>query len=391
MATKAFDIDWDVVSAPGVVADESLFTDELKQSNPEQYNQNALQYFNGMRNRLIEQNQPWSQVQNVDDYIKRLTQEVNDPTLYYAAKLDNIANNIGRDNAMGQDPTHWQQQLEAIIPEAIQAGVPVSSLQNILDTSYNAGQGRGSYQLKSNWENVGGITNKYGYLAPALLAGAGLAAGAGAAAGAGVAAGEGAAAGGGALTTGEILASSGFTPIGGASFAIEPGVAYTAGAGAVGGNVGGLGTNAALQGPTYGELGYTGVPEGGMGPTYAEMGNTGLNTEQAINAADAASRNSQIAEALKTANQVRQGYGVANNLAKLLSSGSQAGSRIGSQAGSQLANAAQNLAQGQTGVGMAIPALIRGNQNPFLQTAQQPIRNAQPMDLSSLANALRQG
>jgi hypothetical protein len=40
---------------------------------------------------------------------------------------------------------------------------------------------------------------------------------------------------------------------------------------------------------------------------------------------------------------------------------------------------------------MAIPALIRGNQNPFLQTAQQPIRSPQPMDLSSLANALRQG
>ena len=141
----------------------------------------------------------------------------------------------------------------------------------------------------------------------------------------------------------------------------------------------GLGTNAPLQGPTYGELGVTGVPEGGMGPTYAEMGNTGLNTEQAISAADAATKQSQIAEALKTANQVRQGASTAKNLAKMLSPS------LG------LPNSLGQLAQGQTGVGSAIPAILRGNQNPFIQTAQQPIRSAQPMDLSSLANLLKQG
>lgn len=187
-------------------------------------------------------------------------------------------------------------------------------------------------------------------------------------------------AGEGALTTGEIASSGGFTPVGGASFGVEPGAAYTTGAVGGGATNIGLGTDAALQGPTYGELGVTGVPEGGMGPTYAEMGNTGLNTEQAISAADTAARNSQIAEALKTANQVRQGVGTANNLAKMLTSG----------AGSQLSGAAQNLATGQTGVGSAIPALIRGNQNPFLQTAQQPIQNKKT-DLASLIELLKQG
>ena len=192
-------------------------------------------------------------------------------------------------------------------------------------------------------------------------------------------------AGEGALTTGEIASSGGFTPVGGASFGVEPGAAYTTGAvggGALGGGGGadiGLGTNAPLQGPTYGELGVTGVPEGGMGPTYAEMGNTGLNTEQAISAADAATKQSQIAEALKTANQVRQGASTAKNLAKMLSPS------LG------LPNSLGQLAQGQTGVGSAIPAILRGNQNPFIQTAQQPIRSAQPMDLSSLANLLKQG
>jgi hypothetical protein len=184
-------------------------------------------------------------------------------------------------------------------------------------------------------------------------------------------------AGEGALTAGEIASSGGFTPVGGASFGVEPGAAYTTGA--AGGADIGLGTNAALQGPTYGELGVTGVPEGGMGPTYAEMGNTGLNTEQAIFSADFAAKQSQIAEALKTANQVRQGVGTANNLAKMLSPSS------------GLPNSLGQLAQGQTGVASAIPAILRGNQNPFLQTAQQPIRNAQPMDLSSLANLLKQG
>lgn len=190
-------------------------------------------------------------------------------------------------------------------------------------------------------------------------------------------------AGEGALTTGEIASSGGFTPVGGASFGVEPSAAYTTGAVGGGATNIGLGTDAALQGPTYGELGYTGVPEGGMGPTYAEMGNTGLNTEQAMSAADAAARNSQIIEGLKTANQVRQGVGAVNTLSKLLSSGSQFG-------GSQLASATQNLAKGQTGVPMAMPALIRGNQNPFVMTQNLPIQNKKT-DLASLAELLKQG
>jgi hypothetical protein len=135
-----------------------------------------------------------------------------------------------------------------------------------------------------------------------------------------------------------------------------------------------------LSGPTYGELGITGVPEGGMGPTYAEMGNTGLNQQAAINAADNAANLQQAKDALNTANDIRKGVSTANNLSKLLTSG----------AGSQLTSATQNLATGQTGVGSAIPAILRGNQNPFLQTAQQPIRSTSP-DLAKLAEFLKQG
>ena len=187
---------------------------------------------------------------------------------------------------------------------------------------------------------------------------------------------------GASLTPAEIAGSGGFTPAEGGSFVVDPNAAYTTGA-AGGAGGGGAGTNAPLQGPTYQELGVTGVPEGGMGPTYGEMGNTGLNTEQAINAADTAARNSQIAEALKTANQVRQGVSTANTLSKLLSSGSQFG-------GKQLANATQNFAQGQTSSPMAIPALLRGNQNPFVMTQNLPIQNKKT-DLASLAELLKQG
>ena len=62
-----------------------------------------------------------------------------------------------------------------------------------------------------------------------------------------------------------------------------------------------------------------------------------------------------------------------------------------SGAGSGLANSLGQLAQGANPQGMALPNLVRGNQNPFTYTAQQPIQNAQPMDLSSLSKLLKQG
>jgi len=62
-----------------------------------------------------------------------------------------------------------------------------------------------------------------------------------------------------------------------------------------------------------------------------------------------------------------------------------------SGAGSGLANSLGQLSQGANPQGMALPNLVRGNQNPFTYTAQQPIQNAQPMDLSALSKLLKQG
>ena len=69
------------------------------------------------------------------------------------------------------------------------------------------------------------------------------------------------------------------------------------------------------------------------------------------------------------------------DLSKLLKQGAASG----------LSNSLGKLAAGQNASPEVLPNLVRGNQNPFTYTAQQPIRDAQPMDLSSLANLLKQG
>lgn len=60
-------------------------------------------------------------------------------------------------------------------------------------------------------------------------------------------------------------------------------------------------------------------------------------------------------------------------------------------AGSGLSSSLGQLAAGQNASASALPNLVRGNQSPFSYTAQQPIQNAQPMDLSALSKLLKQG
>ena len=94
-----------------------------------------------------------------------------------------------------------------------------------------------------------------------------------------------------------------------------------------------------------------------------------------------AGASSDLASALKTANQVRQVASTANTLSKLLTQG----------AGSGLSSSLGQLAKGANPQGQALTSLVRGNTNPFAYTAQQPIRNATTPDLASLASLLKQG
>ena len=127
---------------------------------------------------------------------------------------------------------------------------------------------------------------------------------------------------------------------------------------------------------TDANLGYTGAAQE-LGLEGSTTGLTDLSGTQGSAMLDSMGLNTSGMSASDIATNANR----AKNIAKMLSQGSNSG----------LASSLGQLAQGQTGVGMAIPAILRGNQNPFLQTAQQPIRNAQPMDLSSLANLLKQG
>ena len=86
-------------------------------------------------------------------------------------------------------------------------------------------------------------------------------------------------------------------------------------------------------------------------------------------------------DTLNTLNNVKKGTDAANQLSKLLSQG----------AGSGLTSSLGKLAAGANASPQNLPSLVRGNQNPFVYTAQQPIQNAQPMDLSSLSKLLKQG
>jgi hypothetical protein len=135
----------------------------------------------------------------------------------------------------------------------------------------------------------------------------------------------------------------------------------------------GAGTNAALQGPTYGELGVTGLPEGAAGPTYGEMGYTGLNQQAAIDAANAASKGITASDVLSNANR-------AKSLANMLNQSATSG----------LTSSIGKLAQGANPVGSEMLNIVRGNQSPFSYQPQQPIQNTKP-DLASLAQLLKQG
>ena len=60
-------------------------------------------------------------------------------------------------------------------------------------------------------------------------------------------------------------------------------------------------------------------------------------------------------------------------------------------ASSGLSNSLGQLAQGANPQGQALGAVVRGNPNPFTFSPQQPIQDAKPLDLASLANLLKQG
>ena len=143
------------------------------------------------------------------------------------------------------------------------------------------------------------------------------------------------------------------------------------------GSTGGAGSLSAQLAP--GTVMGTGAAGGGaIGSTYAAGANGLPATDFFGNYIPASSINTG-----GVPNTIAGTTGTTTNtdLLKLLKQG----------AGSGLSSSLGKLAAGQNASASALPNLVRGNQSPFAYTAQQPIRDAKPMDLSSLANLLKQG
>jgi hypothetical protein len=203
-----------------------------------------------------------------------------------------------------------------------------------------------------------------GYMIPLAMIGAGAATGAfGAAAGAA----EGA--GGFGLTASDVPSLAGglsldalpaSTAIGGYGSIAAPSLAGglaldggLAGAGSMAGDVG-FGLTASQVPSLAGNLGNLAIPEGLTG-----------------------------AEALKYANQARQGLNTANQLSKLL--GGTTTKPAASGSGQQLASLLSGGGQSNSFIGQ-----IKGNQNPFIfNTAGQTTAAPGTYDVSGMANALR--
>jgi hypothetical protein len=186
-----------------------------------------------------------------------------------------------------------------------------------------------------------------------------------AASGAGIG-GTGAAIGGGLGTVGELsagLPAAGSVGGGGAGLSAELAPGTILGTGALG---------AGEIGASY-TAGANGLPATDFFGNYIPASSTGIG--------GSSTTGTSLSDALRTANQARQVTSTANTLSKLLSQG----------AGSGLSRSLGQLAQGTNAQGQELTPLVRGNTNPFVQMAQQPIQNAKPMDLSSLANLLKQG
>jgi hypothetical protein len=218
-----------------------------------------------------------------------------------------------------------------------------------------------------------------------------------------------------ALTTDAILGSSGFVPTAGSSFAIDPALAYTTAAGGTSALIATPGADAILNSSSnianltppgagnFGSIvapsanavtnsaGLTGAMGAGtmvgdgtlgttIGQTYmaAAPGQFALDASGAAIPAGASGIAGTVPSSGMSVSDVLNNAKKAKNLSDLLKQG----------AGSGLTQSLGKLAQGANPQGQELSAVMRGNQNPFTFTPQQPIQDTRQ---AQLANLLKQG
>ena len=360
---------------------------DLKTSNPNLfYSKMADSLSNQIFNSYIGNNYgSSSSAQNLLESIK-----TENPTAYYNSKLGLLGQQEGwqqGQNTFG-NAAGYQAEVNKIAPEALAAGLTADQINSLVGGGFSSASAQNKQRIaslpagNSFWKDnligsakVGAMAlGAYG-LDAALAAGAtGMVDAAGNIIGGGL---EGAAYGAGTAATQALPYTEAFDAYNMAQNGYN--------AATIGQNLTATGLDSFLA-SDMASLAAQGLSAEQIASTLAasytpaELAGTGI---ESLNWGANAAQGLTAADALKYANQIKQGVSTASSLAKLLKPTSSLG------AGSALSGAAQNLATGQTGVGSAIPALIRGNQNPFLQTAQQPIRSQS--DLTSLANLLKQG
>jgi hypothetical protein len=364
----------------------------LKNTNPNEYYNRITgaigdSIFNNYRRNKSERNDAlFQELENI--------KEVN-PQAYYNAQLKYLGQQLGWQHGQNTyaNTGPLQEQIKSLVPEAMKAGLSPQQIDSIIGSNFGTSSSANQQRIARDAENggggfsfakdilpgikfVGGAAAAMTGLGAALAGGAGGAGAVGAGAIDSTAAALGGSAGGGAFVP---AAGSG------ASFSIIPGAAYTSA---------GLGSsfNPSFMGPTYGELGYTGVEGGFAGPTYQELGYSGLNQNEAIAAADAASKGLTGKDALDYINNAKKIYDNANKLSKLLKPGTssattgQASSNNGLDVG-KLANLLSPQQQTNSFVGQ-----IKGNETPFFGGNQGALGGANVYDVSGsnpMANALR--
>ena len=348
-----------------------------------------------------------------------------DPAAYYDAKIGLLSAQSGWQHGQNtyDKAAPLQAEIQAMLPEAQKAGLSLGDISSTANQSFSDSSVQNQQRIanipagNSFWHDnmIGSL--KVGALA---LGAYGL--------DAALAAGEAASAAGGAgietSGAGGLAGGGGFTPsIGsGASFAIDPAATYgVAGAAAplettgAGGLTGGGGFTPAVDSganfaidPTasYTTAGAPSVnaPIGDQPGDYPMPGEDGtasqwtpsnINPQDVTNLLDynaSLNPSTSITDALKTANQVKQGVNTANTLAKLL--GGTGGGTTGGTTGttsnanlSALANLLKPATQTNSYIGQ-----IKANENPFTFTsAGQTLASPGMYDVSgsNLANALR--
>lgn len=341
--------------------------------------------------------------QNYDQQLNQLNAlAATDPKAFYEARIGLLGKQMGWQIGQntGDRNSVYQAELNSLIPGALASGMTQDQINNLIgqntaaasqqnqariaaDAASGAGSGWVNQNIPGGWATVGALGA--GAIAAPYLLGA-------------LGAGE-----AGALTTGEILSSTGFVPTAGGSFTLP---SAAAAAGAIGQALPYTEAydawNLAQQGLGASDIAQNLAATGMDSFLAADVGNLaaqGLSEAQIAQVIGASYTPTELAgtafesagwgpaSSALSAADILKGLGAS---AKGLT-GSGLSSALRQGAASGLAPSLGKLAQGQVGMGMEIPGIVRTNTNPFYNTPQQPIQNPQKTEMSSLADILRQG